>query len=94
MYGTCKDFAQKTKLYKMAKISKVCFGNSNGRVSLQSTVLPIWITDSFRPARLRSVGGKTELLLGLDIVKKKISVVFGSDHSRVRQGELETMTYN
>ena len=52
-------------------------------MSIQSTVLPIWITDSFRPARVRSIEEKTELLSGLDIVKKPdISVVFGSDHIR------------
>ena len=56
-------------------------------MSLQSTVLPIWITDSFRPTRVRLVEGKTELLLRLDIVKKlDITVVFGSDHFRVGQG--------
>ena len=40
-------------------------------------------------------GGKTELLLGLDIIRKlDITVDFGSDHFRVRQCELEMMTYN
>ena len=60
-----------------------------------STVLPIWATDSFKPARVRLVGGKTELLLGLDIIRKlDITVVFGSDHFSVGQGELEMVTYN
>ena len=39
--------------------------------------------------------GKTELLLWLDIIKKlDITVVFGSDHFRDGQGELEMVTYN
>ena len=71
------------------------FGNPHGRVSVKSTVLPIWTTDSFRPARVRLIDGMAELLLGLDIVMKlDITVVFGIDHFRVGQGELEMMTYN
>ena len=61
---------------------------------MKSTVLPIWMTDSFRPVRARLVEGMKELLLGLDIIRKlDISVVFGRDHFRVGQGELEMMTY-
>ena len=58
------SFYPKTKLYKKdgAPI-KFVFGNPHGRVSLQSTVLPIWTTDSFRPARVRLIEGKKELLL-------------------------------
>ena len=76
-------FCHKTTLYKKgAKPLKLVFGNAHGRVSVQGAVLPIWITDSFRPERVRLLVGKTELLLGLDIVKKlDISVVFGSAHS-------------
>ena len=60
-----------------------------------STVLPICPTDPFKPARAMLGGGKTELLLGLDIIRKlDITVDFGSDHFRVRQCELEMMTYN
>ena len=61
-----------------------------------STVLPIWITDSFKPVRVRSIEGETELLTSLDIIRElDISVVvFGTDHFRVGQWELEMMTYN
>ena len=60
-----------------------------------STVLPIWATESFKQAGVSLVGGKTELLYGLDIIRKlDITVDFGSDHFRVGQGELEMMTYN
>ena len=62
---------------------------------MKSTVLPIWSTDSVRPAMVRLIDGMTELLLCLDIIRKRdASVVFGSDHFRAGQGELETMTYN
>ena len=41
------------------------------------------------------VDGMTELLRGLDIVRKlDIAVVSESDHFRAGQGELEMMTYN
>ena len=69
-------------IQKGGKPVKLVFGYAHGRVSVQSTVLPIWIADSFRPVRARQIEGKTELLLGLDIVKKlDISVVFGGAHS-------------
>ena len=43
----------------------------------------------------RLIDGMTELLLCLDIIGElDITVVFGSDHFRVGQGELEMMTYN
>ena len=62
---------------------------------MKSTSLPIWIADSFRPARAILIGGMTELLLGLAIIRKlDITVVFGSDHFGAGQGELDTMTYN
>ena len=62
---------------------------------MKSTVLPIWIAYPFRPAMLRLIGGMTELLLGLDSIRKlDITVVFGSDHFRAGHGELEMMTYN
>ena len=64
-------------------------------MSITSTVLPIWATDSFKPVRVRLIGGKTELHSGLDIVRElDITVGFGSDHFRVGQGELAMMTYN
>ena len=64
-------------------------------MSIASTVLPICFTDSFKPMRARAVGGKTELLPGLDIVRKlDITVVFGIDHFRVGHGELEMVTCN
>ena len=69
------------------KTDKFVFGNPKGRVSAKSEAMSIWITDSFRPARVRLIGGTTELLLGLDIIRiLDITVVFGSDHLRVGQG--------
>ena len=58
-------------------------------------MLPIWINDAFRPVRVRLIDGITELLLGLEIIRKlDIAVVFGGNHFRVGQGELKMMTYN
>ena len=37
---------------KGREADKDCFGNAHGRVSLQSTVLPLGTTDSFRPVRV------------------------------------------
>ena len=60
-----------------------------------STVLPIWVTDSFKPAGAWLIEGETELLPGLDIVRKLyITVDFGGDHFTVGRGELEMVTYN
>ena len=62
---------------------------------MKSTALPIWATDSSRPAMVRLIDGMAELLLSLDIVMKlDITVVFGCDHFRAGKGELEMMTYN
>ena len=64
-------------------------------MSVGSAVLPIWITDTFIPARMRMIDGMTELLLGLDIIRKlDTTVVFGSNQFRVGQGESEMVTYN
>ena len=64
------------------------FGNQQARVSAMSTVLPIWVTDSFKPVRARTIEGATELLLGLDIIGKlDITVEFGSDHFMDGQGD-------
>ena len=71
------------------------FGNQQGRASLTSTVLPIWVTDSFKRARVRLIEGGTELLPGLDIVGKlDIVVEFGIERFRFGRGELEMMTFN
>ena len=64
-------------------------------VFAKSASLPIWITDSFRPARARLVDGMAELLLGIDIVRKlDIALVFGSNQFRIGQWGSEMMTYN
>ena len=98
MYGEyVESFYPKSKLFKSNEEPKIkfAFRKPHGRVSVKSTVLPIWITDSFRPAMVRLIDGMSELLLGLDIIRKlDITVVFDSDHFRVGQGELEMMTYN
>ena len=62
---------------------------------MTSTVLPIWVTDSFKPARAGLIGGETDLLHGLDIVRKlDTRVRFGSNQFRIGRGELGMMTFN
>merc|ERR1712112_14123 len=74
---------------------KFVFGNAHGRVPVKSTVLPIWITDSFRPVRARLIDGVAEFLICLEIIRKlDITVVFGSNQFGAGQGESEMMTYN
>ena len=96
MGDTYEVFAQKRNHLKMKKKPlKFVFGNAQGRVSVESTVLPIWINDAFRPARVRLVDGMAELLLCLEIIRGlDIAVVFGSNQFRVGQGESEMVTYN
>ena len=67
--------------------------NHQGRTSGASTALPIWASGIFRPVRVRLIRGKTELLLGMRIVKKLgAQVGFGSDRFKAGQGEWGMMT--
>ena len=60
------------------------FSHQQGRASVEITVLHIWVNDSFKPVRIRLITGKTESLLGLDIIKLlDIRVCFGSDRFQV-----------
>ena len=62
---------------------------------MTSTVLPIWVADSFKPVRVRLIEEKTELLPGLDIIRTlDIGVEFGRKRFRVGRGELEMMAFN
>ena len=70
------------------KESRFAFVNQQGRVSDASTVLPICANDSFKPVRIRLIGGETEVLLRMNMVKKlDIAVCFGIDRFKVGQGE-------
>ena len=61
---------------------------------MESTVLPIWVTDPFKPVRTRLIEGEAELLSGLDIVRKlDIRARFGSNQFRVWRCELEMGTF-
>ena len=72
----------------------MAFWNQQGRASATSTSIPIWVADSFKPARVRLIEGKAELLLALDIVRKLDIVDFGIELFRAGRGELEMMTFN
>ena len=57
-------------------------------MSVESTVLTAWVNDSFKPVRTRLITVETELLPGLDIIKKHdIRARFGIDRFQVGQGE-------
>ena len=64
-------------------------------MSATSTVIPICVLGTFKPARVRLIEGEKELLLCLDIIRKlDITVEFGRNQFTVGMGELEMMTYN
>ena len=53
------SFYPKTKLFKTKeKELRFAFGNQQGRVSVTSTVVPIWVSDSFKPVRVRLIERK------------------------------------
>ena len=96
MPSTWGSFYPKTKLVgAKEKELRFLLGDQKERASVASTVLPIWVNDSFKPSRIRLITGKTELLPGLGIVKKlDIGVCFGRDRAQVGQGEWGMMTFN
>ena len=66
-----KSFGPKAKLFKTkGKELRFAPWNQQGRLSVTSTGLPISVTDSFNPVRFILIEGKTELLPGLDIIRK------------------------
>ena len=85
MPSTWGSFYPKTKLVgAKEKELRFLLGDQKERASVASTVLPIWVNDSFKPSRIRLITGKTESLLGLDIIKLlDIRVCFGSDRFQV-----------
>ena len=89
-------FYHKTKLAKTKEKELIfAFGNQQGRMSVTSTALHIWVNVSFKTARLRLVDWKTQLLPRLCIVRKlDVRVFFGRNRFHVGQGEWEMMTFN
>ena len=81
-------FTQNAKLFKKhEQATGIVFGDQHGRVSVMITVLPICAKDSFKPVRAILDEGETDLLLGLDIVRRLgITVGFGSGHPRDGMG--------
>ena len=70
-------------------------GNHQARTSEASTAPPICVNGPFRPARVRLIRGKAELLPGMYIVKNLgAQVFFGSDRFKVGQGEWMMMAFN
>ena len=66
-----RSFPPKTKLAETKENELgLAFWNQQGRVSVTSTALPMWVNGSFKPARIRLIDGETELLHGLSYRKK------------------------
>ena len=74
----------------MENLENLFLRGARRRVSVKGAALPIWITDSFRPARARLIDGMAELFLGLDNIRKlDITAVFGRNQFRVGKGDRE-----
>ena len=91
-----QSFYPETKRFKKDGAElRFAIANRQGRVSATSTVLPIWVSDSFKPVRARLIGEKTELLPGIYIVSKPdIGVEYGFKRFMVGRGELEMIPFN
>ena len=62
---------------------------------MMGDLIPIWADGTSKPARVRLIRGKTELLPGMDIVRKlDITVPFGGDKFKVGQSEWGMVTFN
>ena len=58
------------------------------------TAIPIWAQGNSKPARVILIRGKSELLSGMDIVRKlDIAVRFGVDQFKVGQSEWGMVTF-
>ena len=90
------SFYPKTNLVKFKEnVLRFVFGNHQGRDSDSSTVMPIWVDGDFRPVKIRLINGKTELLLGMGIIKKLRSTVdFSCERFQVGQREWKWRTFN
>ena len=74
---------------------RFAFGAHQGRDSTMGAAIPIWAQWDFKPARVRLIRGKTELLSGIDIVRAMdIAVRFGCAQYKVGQGEWEMAPFN
>ena len=54
------------------KLSRFAFANHQGRDSEMSTAVPVWGNGTFKPASVRVIRGKTEQLLGMNIIRALI----------------------
>ena len=62
------------------KLLRFAFGNHDGRDSIMGDAIPIWADGISKPARVRIIRRKTELLSGIGIIEKMDSAVnFGGE---------------
>ena len=65
------------------------FGNQQGRASVTSSFLPIWVNGLFKPPSVKLIDGRSELHSGLDIISKlDIVLEFGDNESVLGMGAL------
>ena len=63
-----------------AGLLRFAFGGHEGRVSMMGAAIPIWADGTSKPALVRLIRGKSELLLGIDIIRKMdLAVNFGGE---------------
>ena len=92
--------AQSRSVSKVSRIPKEFLPECNnfkneGRDSTMGDLVTIWADGASIPAIVRLIRGKTELLRGMDIIKKlDITSNFGGNQRNADQSEWEMMTFN
>ena len=65
-----KKFLPRNQSSKVQRnVLRLLFVNHQGRDSDSSTAMPIWVDGDFRSVETRLINEKTELLIGMDIIK-------------------------
>ena len=76
------------------KLLRFSLGNHEGRDSTTGAEIHIWVGGAPKPARLRLIRGKAELLSGMDIVKQLGPTVnFWGNQFKVGQSEWGMMNF-
>ena len=73
---------QEETIAKTRGLLRFAFWNHVGRDAAMGDAIPIWADGASKPARVRLIRGKAELLSGVDISKKKdLTVNLGGEVS-------------
>ena len=77
------------------KLLRFSLGNHEGRDSTTGAEIHIWVGGAPKPARLRLIRGKAELLSGMDIIKMvDLTLNFGSNQFKFGQSEWKMIPFN